>query len=67
MFNNQINVASNIGSGLLPAGEEHKQPLYTKAQPSVLLQHSVMAVLHAELGDSEEMMAESTAMGFIYV
>lgn len=32
-----------------------------------MLQHSLMAVLHAELGDSEEVMAESTVMGFVYV
>lgn len=59
--------ASNVGSGLLPAGEEHKQPLYTRTEPSMMLQHSVLAVLNAELGDTEETMAESTILGFVYV
>jgi polyribonucleotide 5'-hydroxyl-kinase len=58
---------SNVGSELLPAGEEHRQPLYTQTEPSILLQHSIMAVLHAELGDTKAMMAESTVMGFVYV
>ena len=62
-----MRIASNVGSELLPAGEEHTQPLYTKTEPSVLLQHSVLGVLHADIGDSEEVMAESTIMGFVYV
>ncbi|KAI5795552.1 Pre-mRNA cleavage complex II protein Clp1-domain-containing protein [Geopyxis carbonaria] len=58
---------SSIGSELLPAGEEHIQPLYTKTEPSAALQHSVMAMLNAEVGDTEVVMAESTVMGFVYV
>jgi hypothetical protein len=51
----------------LPAGEELKQPLYITTEPSVLLQHSIMAVVNASLEDSEEALAESTVMGFVYV
>jgi hypothetical protein len=60
-------IASNVGSELLPAGEELKQPLYIRTEPSVLLQHSILAVLHANLDDTEEALAESTVMGFVYV
>jgi len=56
-----------VGAELLPAGEELKQPLYTRVEASVLLQHSVMAVVHADLEDPEEILAESTVMGFVYV
>jgi polyribonucleotide 5'-hydroxyl-kinase len=58
---------SNVGAELLPAGEEHGQPLYSKTEPSAQLQHSLLAVLHAEWGDSEQVLAESTVMGFVYV
>jgi hypothetical protein len=60
-------IASNVSSELLPAGEELTQPLYIRTEPSVLLQHSIMAVVHANLEDSEEALAESTVMGFVYV
>ncbi|KAI5813339.1 Pre-mRNA cleavage complex II protein Clp1-domain-containing protein [Pyronema omphalodes] len=63
----RVGQASNVSSELLPAGEELKQPLYTQTEPSILLQHSILAVLNAELNYTEEMMAESTVMGFVYV
>ncbi|KAA8895089.1 Pre-mRNA cleavage complex II protein Clp1-domain-containing protein [Sphaerosporella brunnea] len=63
----RVGQASNVGSELLPAGEELKQPLYITTEPSVLLQHSIMAVVNANLDDSEEALAESTVMGFVYV
>lgn len=62
-----VGQVSNVGAELLPAGEEHGQPLYSKTEAGSMLQHSLMAVLHAEWGDSEQVMAESTVMGFVYV
>ncbi|TGZ84796.1 Clp1-domain-containing protein [Ascodesmis nigricans] len=63
----KVGEVSNIGAELLPAGETHSQPLYSKIEPSVGLQHAVLAVLNADLGDKEEVFAESTVMGFVYV
>jgi polyribonucleotide 5'-hydroxyl-kinase len=62
-----MRIASTVSASLLPAGSEREQPLLTKTEPSSMLQHSVLALLHADPEDSEDVMAESTVMGFVYV
>lgn len=59
--------ANSIGAAVLPIGIEDTQALLEKAVPTSLLQHSVAAVLHSEPGDSVEIMAESSVMGFVYM
>lgn len=59
--------ANSIGASVLPIGIEDTQALLERTTPTSLLQHSVAAVLHSEPGDSVEVMAESSVMGFVYM
>ncbi|KAH8154848.1 uncharacterized protein LAJ45_01379 [Morchella importuna] len=63
----RVGEASPLISGVLPIGTEDTQPLLVKTTPTSLLQHSVAAVLHAEMGDAVEVLAESSVMGFVYI
>ncbi|KAL7269646.1 Cleavage polyadenylation factor subunit clp1 [Rhizina undulata] len=63
----RVGEASMLNSSVLPIGHEESQALLTRVEASGLLQHSVLAVLHADLNDPVEIMAESTVMGFVYI
>jgi len=73
----RVGEASTLNSSLLPIGhgdEEEEggggvggQALLVQAECSMLLQHSVAAVLHAEIGDEVRALAESSVMGFVYM
>lgn len=41
--------------------------LYEKAEPSVLMQHCVMAVMYASPLDTQETIRDASVMGFVYV
>lgn len=48
--------------------EESLTPaIFDQVQPSLQMQNSIMAIVHAEPGDSQESIRDATVMGFIYV
>lgn len=59
-------------TSLLPGGPdaEHlatSMPLIERTQPTAILSHSVLALLHCDLDDPQDVMAEASVMGFVYV
>ncbi|RPB05926.1 Clp1-domain-containing protein [Choiromyces venosus 120613-1] len=54
------------GSGA-PGAAGGGQALLVQADCGMVLQHSVAAVLHAELADPVHVLAESSVMGFVYI
>ncbi|CAZ85735.1 unnamed protein product [Tuber melanosporum] len=72
----RVSEASTLNASLLPIGHDDDeedggggggQALLVQAECSMLLQHSVAAVLHAEVGDEAHVLAESSVMGFVYI
>lgn len=75
----RVGEASTLNTSLLPIGHDDDdeeggggggvggQALLAQAECSMLLQHSVAAVLHAEIGDEVRALAESSVMGFVYM
>ena len=59
-------------TSLLPGGldSEHlatSMPLLERIQPTSILSNSVLALLHCDLDDPQDVMAEASVMGFVYV
>lgn len=40
--------------------------LYEKVTPSMMLQNSLLALTHAEAGESQEMIRDASVMGYVY-
>ena len=52
----------------MPGGEvEGDALLFEKIEPSVLMQNCILAILNADLGDSQETLRDASVMGFVYV
>jgi polyribonucleotide 5'-hydroxyl-kinase len=47
--------------------EAGESELYEKVEPSSLMLHSLLAVMHAAVLDTAETIRDATVMGFVYV
>lgn len=59
-------------TSLLPGGLDSMDftsalPLLERTQPSAILTHCVLALLHCDVNDPPDVMAEASVMGFVYV
>ena len=62
--------ASALLNSLLPgdATEDSKAPsIFDQVQPSPQMQNAIIAIVHAEPGDSQENIRDASVIGFIYV
>lgn len=62
--------ASDLLTSLLPGGESEdvtNQPIFERAQPSMLMQNCILAVMHADRNDTQENIRDASVMGFVYV
>ena len=62
--------ASDLLTSLLPGGETEdtsSTPIYEKVQPSLAMQHCLLAIMHADPNDSQENIRDASVMGFVYV
>ncbi|KAI9787186.1 MAG: Cleavage polyadenylation factor subunit clp1 [Geoglossum umbratile] len=64
----KITESHSLIASLMPGGEvEGDAPLFEKIEPSVLMQNCILAILNADLGDSQETLRDASVMGFVYV
>ena len=59
-----------ILESLLPGGEPERaseQPIFEKVQPSLLLPHCILAVIQADMNDTQENIRDASVIGFLYV
>ena len=55
---------------LLPgdaAEENSSSPIFTKVEPSPLMQNAILAIVHAKAEDPQELIRDASAIGFVYV
>ena len=62
-------LSDKIAADPLYEGEEEVvgEKLYEKIEPSAMMLHSLLAVMHAAVLDSAETIRDATVMGFVYV
>jgi polyribonucleotide 5'-hydroxyl-kinase len=61
-------VVNAILASFLPGGEESQDSaLYEKVEPSPSMAHSILAVIYADLNDSQEHIRDATVMGFVCI
>ena len=63
-------VASTLLNSLLPgdATEDNATPaIFDQIQPSPQMQNAIIAIVHAEPGDSQENIRDASVIGFIFV
>lgn len=61
-------LANAMMLSLMPGGvEDGQEPLFQKIEPSAALHNNILAIMHAELGDSQETVRDASVMGFVYV
>lgn len=53
-----------LAPGTEEAGDDK---VFTKVEASPALQHSIIAVMHARVYDSQEAIRDASVMGFVYV
>ena len=63
-------IANPLLDALLPGDateEASKAPIFTKVEPSPQMQNALVAVVHANINDSQEDIRDASVLGFVFV
>ena len=61
---------STLLNSLLPGGEPEQvidQPLFDKVHPSLLMQNALIAIVQADVNDTQENIRDASVVGFVYI
>ena len=62
-----ISIVASTSSFLPGEDEMGESKLYEKVEPSSLMLHSLLAIMHAAVLDTVETIRDATVMGFVYI